>query len=134
MTAELEVGQGGRCRVCKRVLRSAASREAGIGPVCTRKAAAVSLVVDGNIRTHYDVVRVTRDFVFITDETVKRGGRSVTNAAEQVVADLLAKHPGRRIVYRDTDGTWDELVHDGTKFATFAPAGEIAARELAAPC
>lgn len=51
-------------------------------------------------------------------------GMSVTNDAEAVVEAVLATDPRPtkgRIVYRDTDGRWDELVHDGKKFTGFAP-------------
>jgi hypothetical protein len=48
-------------------------------------------------------------------------GRSVTNSAEEVVAELIKVHgPGNRIFYRDTDGRWDELKHDGKRFVYFA--------------
>lgn len=75
-------------------------------------------------RAEFLVVRVTPEMVWITDESNKRGGKSVTNDADGVVAWLLAhsQYAGRRIVYRDTDGNWDELKHDGTKFVGFAPA------------
>jgi hypothetical protein len=48
-------------------------------------------------------------------------GMSVTNDAENVVADVLRQYPDHRIIYRDTMGQWDELVHFNGKFTGFAP-------------
>ena len=48
------------------------------------------------------------------------GPMSVTNDAENVVADLLAAgHSNYRIVYRDSMGQWDELLHNGFRFIGF---------------
>lgn len=49
---------------------------------------------------------------------------TVTNDAEGVVARLFRDGliPGRRrLLYFDSDGNLDELLHDGGKFAGFAP-------------
>ncbi len=53
-------------------------------------------------------------------------GMSITNDAEQVVrwlAETGVLDDGRRVLYRDTLGTWDELLHKGGRFAGFAPLG-----------
>lgn len=89
-----------------------------------------NIKVQGRITCDFNVVRVTHDFVFLTDEADKTGGRSVTNAAEAVVAECLREYGKRRIIYRDTGGQWDELVHDGERFTTYAPAAEIARKEF----
>ena len=47
--------------------------------------------------------------------------KSVTNDAEAVCFVLNQKYPGFRIIYRDTMGKWDELVHEDGKFIRFAP-------------
>ncbi len=63
--------------------------------------------------------------VFIVD--LDRGGRSVTNDAERVWADVQAEYPGARLVYRDTMGRWDEIV-GGSKFKPYhgdRPAVEV---------
>lgn len=50
------------------------------------------------------------------------GTVSVTNDAERIVPFLLwAYGDYRRIIYRDTDGRWDEMKHDGKVFTGFAP-------------
>lgn len=55
-------------------------------------------------------------------------GRSVTNDAERVVAELVARFGNRRFFYRDTIGRWDELKHDGRAFVGFAPSPRWAQR------
>jgi hypothetical protein len=46
---------------------------------------------------------------------------------ECVVAEVNALYPGFRIIYRDTEGQWDELLHEGGKFHGFAPARDMPA-------
>lgn len=55
--------------------------------------------------------------IFIRD--LDQGGVTVTNDAEAVVEEVHKLHPGKRIVYRDTDGDWDELRHTEGKFTGF---------------
>jgi hypothetical protein len=57
---------------------------------------------------------------------LNNGGTSVTNDAEAVVAHVAAKYglDGRRILYRDTAGLWDELAHASGAFAGFRPLRE----------
>ena len=55
------------------------------------------------------------------------GGKSVTNDAENVIADLaanfdLSKYP---VIYQDTRGIWDEMLIDRTgRFAGFSSINE----------
>jgi hypothetical protein len=74
--------------------------------------AVYSLAVHGNV-------------IAITDHD---GGRSVTNDAENVIADLarqgfdLSRHP---VIYQDTRGIWDQLLVDRTgRFAGFSCLNE----------
>lgn len=67
-------------------------------------------------------------FICVWDERGDR--RSITNAAEDVVrwfaerGYLFREDEGaRRILYRDSDGVWDELAHDGKRFKAFRPIG-----------
>jgi hypothetical protein len=60
--------------------------------------------------------------VLIEDEC-RPGSRSVTNGAEAVIHQLALIVPDlakRRVVYRDSDKVWDELVHAGGVFVGFA--------------
>ena len=56
--------------------------------------------------------------LFIVDNDV---GMTITNDAENVVKDVLSKYPEHRIIYQDTDGNWDELLHQNGEFAGFKP-------------
>lgn len=70
-------------------------------------------------RADFIVDHVTEEIVFIIDED--DGGMSITNDAEAVCAFLHNRYPGRRIVYRDTMGQWDELGHKDGVFTDFLP-------------
>lgn len=61
----------------------------------------------------------TKGIFYIAD--ADDGGMSITNDAENVVAyynNYLP--PNTKIVYRDTMGNWDELVHENGVFKDFA--------------
>jgi hypothetical protein len=61
-------------------------------------------------------------FVCVTDLDLD-GARSVTNDIENVIADLVTMErlfPGDRLIYRDSEGTWDEVVlDDACRFVDF---------------
>lgn len=63
--------------------------------------------------------------VWITDLDLP-GRRSVTNDAERVVREIYATHGNVRIIYRDTQGDWDELEHIRGVFRRFIPARHLA--------
>lgn len=56
---------------------------------------------------------------YIIVRDLNMGARSVTNGAEHVVDDVLGIHGNHPIIYQDSDGLWDRLLHDGTKFTGF---------------
>lgn len=56
----------------------------------------------------FRVVQVDENKVFVVDPD--NGGKSITNDAEWVWEQVSAAHPGRRLIYRDTMGRWDEIV------------------------
>lgn len=72
------------------------------------------------LRSTWSIIKVTEDVVYLVDHANETGRMSVTNDAEDVVHKVLADHPGRRIVYKDTEGRWDELRHNGKHFTGFA--------------
>lgn len=59
--------------------------------------------------------------VWIVDLANECATMSVTNDAENVVANIAKSYGNRRIFYKDTDGRWDELVHDNGRFLRFVP-------------
>ena len=76
-------------------------------------------------RVSYTEIKLTDDEVFIVDDQVF-GTVSLTNAAEEVVKAVLHNRPGKRIIYRDTDNQWGELLHDGKKFTGFGEHNGLA--------
>lgn len=60
-----------------------------------------------------------RKIVYIVD--LNLGNVSVTNDAENVVQILNRRYPDYQIVYQDSTGDWDELVHSHGVFTGFAP-------------
>lgn len=63
--------------------------------------------------------RVIPKIVLVTDEG---GSMSVTNDAEAVVEFVLQQNNWNqdiRILYEDSEGSWDELQHDGSGFLAF---------------
>lgn len=74
-------------------------------------------------RAKFTIIHSTPSVVLLIDN---KTSTSVTNDAEAVVDDILARHKclyagNPRIFYRDTDDRWDELKHDGHAFTGFAP-------------
>jgi hypothetical protein len=115
------------CIRCNRPLRNPASVQNGMGPVCASKDAAKRRLENqpaGILSAQFAVMQVTAECVWIVD--TGRECRSVTNDAEAVVASLAEQYGERRIIYRDTDGNWDELKHRGAVFTGFAPARDMA--------
>jgi hypothetical protein len=69
-------------------------------------------------RSNYSIVQATPYKCFIVDLD-QPGTMSVTNDAERVVAEVLERHPGVQIIYRDTLGYWSELMTVKDAFAGF---------------
>lgn len=76
------------------------------------------------IASDYEIVEVTDTHVSLID--LDLGNKSVTNDAEAVVREVTKLHGDRRIAYRDSDGSWSELRHNGQTFIGFSPWAEPA--------
>lgn len=75
-------------------------------------------------RALYEIVDTSNDRLVIRDIGHDCGRPTVTNDAEAVVAELhcLNVLAGRKLLYYDSSGDLDELVHDGAgNFVGFAP-------------
>lgn len=68
----------------------------------------------------FSVVQVDRDRLFLVDED-QYGKRSVTNDAEAVIEWCQKKYPGRRAIYRDSMGRWDEITLNAFNAVQFLP-------------
>lgn len=107
----------GTCSRCHRPLKDPT---ATIGPVCATKLDRAG--GDTAMRASYST-EIRDEFVLVIDHDQ---GKSVTNDAENVIADLYRAGllaTGRRVLYRDTDGRWDELRYDGVRFTGFGAIG-----------
>jgi hypothetical protein len=69
----------------------------------------------------WSISRTTDDIVFIIDND---DGLTITNDARHVALQIWKRYGDRRIVYRDTMGNWDEMVHVKGVFLHFAPFKE----------
>ena len=69
------------------------------------------------MNSDFTIVKVTDYKVFLVDNNT--GGRSVTNDAEAVVAEVNRRYPNRRIIYWDSERNWDELAHDNGVFTDY---------------
>lgn len=76
--------------------------------------------VNSSGRSDFCIDTITDDVVFIHDMCLMYQRMSVTNDAENVVREVYITYGNKRIMYRDTDGQWDELVHANGVFVTFA--------------
>ncbi len=73
------------------------------------------------LRSKFTVNFVTDMAVYITDDCNQYQCMSVTNDAEQVVEFLYKQFGDKQIFYKDTEGMWDELIHEKGVFKTFSP-------------
>jgi len=83
--------------------------ETAICPNCKSECTARSLVERGSPRADFSY-EIVNEVVCIIDND---NGKSVTNDAVNVLADIAGQGvnlAGRRVIYRDTRGVWDELV------------------------
>ena len=55
----------------------------------------------------FQIVQIDTDRVFIVD--LDLGNKSVTNDAEYVIGVIQRDYPGKRLIYRDSGGVWDEI-------------------------
>ncbi len=81
----------------------------------------IELPVQGSIFTTFQTECVQidgNDAILVVD---MNSGRSVTNAAEEVVRFLADAYTEGLppVFYRDSEGQWDKLVHDGHRFTGF---------------
>ena len=70
-------------------------------------------------RSDYEILEQTPEMVKVID--LNLGNKSVTNDAENVVRELFTSFGNRRFIYRDSEGYWDELLHENGRFTRFSP-------------
>jgi len=77
-------------------------------------------------RSLYEQVKIDHAGKIVWIRDLDAGGKSVTNDAENVVQELNERHPGYRVIYKDSMGQWDELNHDNGKFIGYTHARHMA--------
>jgi hypothetical protein len=84
------------------------------------------MILKNKLRSVYSLT-VHGDVIAIVDHCQ---GKSVTNDAENVIADLAARFDLAkcRVIYRDSMGTWDQMLVDRT--GHFAGFSSLNARDL----
>ena len=97
------------CSRCGKVLTDSISISLRLGPVC-RVSRKTENMNNGNLfanRSEYKYA-VEGNILWIED---KGGMKSVTNDIENVLADIatLQDISGKRIMYKDSDGIWDQV-------------------------
>jgi len=100
-----------------------------MGPVCRGKSAGITTNHPGGIAAQYRIVKAEHagpQFTMIWIEDIGQNCRSVTNDAEAVVRAIADEYGNARIIYKDSDGSWDELKHQRGLFTGFAPARDLA--------
>ena len=75
------------------------------------------------MKPNYSIIEETDDCVVIRDLGPWNRHLTVTNGAEEVVAELAPRLRGRRLEYYDSDGNRDQLLVRDGRFAGFAPSG-----------
>jgi hypothetical protein len=70
------------------------------------------------LKCNFSIQQITADKIFIVDNDI---GKTVTNSAEEVCTHLFKIHGNKRILYKDTQGEWAELVHENGEFIGFSP-------------
>jgi hypothetical protein len=100
------------CKICGKPLSEPLSVKLKIGPVCRLNqkidASKDNDLLTFKMRACYDYSVIDGVICIVDNDR----GRSVTNDAENVIADLIADgiDVSRPIIYRDTQGVWDQLM------------------------
>jgi len=70
------------------------------------------------LKAQFDIIHIDQKVIAIDD---LYADKTVTNDAENVIKVLNKELglEGRRVIYRDTMGYWDELIHEDGEFVCF---------------
>lgn len=78
--------------------------------------------VNQDRRANYEIVNATSDFLTIRDLGPWDQYMTVTNAAEEVLQELIEKnilHEGQRLLYYDSENNLDEIEWKNGRFVGF---------------
>lgn len=77
------------------------------------------------MKPNYKIIEETAECVVIQDLGPWDRHMTVTNGAEEVVAELAHLLRGRRLEYLDSEGERDQILVKDGRFAGFAPWGRV---------
>lgn len=67
-------------------------------------------------RADYDITlvnaTVSPPIVYLVDLANESGTMSITNDAEEVLDEVLSEYSNHRVVYKDTNGEYTEMLYD----------------------
>lgn len=131
---------GPQCPTCDRVLTPRHVRKLSIGPYacphCTGLfRCVVYCMADMTVFTTFPCkcawsivqAETTPGELVIRDNSERLGGKTVTNAVEEVLAELCffaLLWDGRKLTYYDSLGARDEITHRAGKFLVFRPGAQ----------
>ena len=74
------------------------------------------------LETLFSIEKETENYIYIVDKGTENE-MSVTNAVKSVLEQIsaLGKLGSRRLIYRDSLGNDDEIIHENGRFIRFAP-------------
>lgn len=71
------------------------------------------------MRSIFDFYELENGIICVEDQCEPLS-MSVTNDAERVVSYIISMYPlAKAIIYRDTEGNWDQLLFERGKFTTY---------------
>lgn len=87
------------------------------------------VIQKGPLMVSYEIIEDTEDYILIKDLGPWDQYMTITNAAEEVVAELAPTLAGRRLEYIDSEGRRDQLLVRNGRFVGFATC-ELLMRKL----
>lgn len=77
---------------------------------------------NGKIKARYKIIEETDDYILIKDLCPWDQYMTVTNDAEEVVAEIAPILNGRRLEYIDSEGRRDQLIVSNGRFIGYGPS------------
>ncbi len=73
-------------------------------------------------KSNYIISINTKEFIFVVDVGPWNEFMTVTNNVEDVLKSLGPVLGNKKLYYEDSEGIFDEILHDGIVFMGFSPA------------
>ncbi len=109
------------CAICKKPLSEKTSMMLGMGPVCRAREKLQGELMFNN-HAVFRIEDEKENYIFIKDTGNHHNCITVTNDVEWVLSELFSlceNAENKRIFYMDSEGSIDEIVHNGKAFISF---------------